>query len=368
MQAERRLTPAPGNGVVDVVELVGRDDAPDAGLPLPPRQLGTTVSRSRTSARMLAWYAVTVFFLVTLNFFLPRALPGNPIEVQLSLGTTNPIQEDTRAELARYYGLDEPLVVQYGRYLGGLVEGDLGTSIRHNVPVVDLLSQRLAWTTLLVGSAMVLATTVGLLAGVHSAWHRGRAADQGLLTVLLTASSIPPFFLGSVAAYVFAVKLGWFPLGGARTPFAGSSGPLAAALDIAHHLVLPAAVLALVFLLTLYLVMRSSMVSELGSDHLLVGRAKGLRERRLKYGYVARNALLPVVTEVALLLGVAIPVGIFVEDVFAYPGVGELLVESAFNRDYPAMQGTFLLLSLMVVTLNLLADLLIARLDPRVRA
>ncbi|MDQ3304987.1 MAG: ABC transporter permease [Actinomycetota bacterium] len=351
-----------------MVEVVERQEPPDETLHVPAAQLSAAPSRRGSSARMVAWYAVTVFFLITVNFFLPRVVPGDPIEAQLALGTSNPVDEDTRAELAQYYGLDDPLVEQFGHYLVGLAQGDLGQSIRHNAPVVDLLAQRLPWTVLLVGSSMALAATVGLAAGVHSAWHRGRAADQGLLIGFLAASSIPPFFLGSVALFVLSVKLGWFPLAGARTAFVDHSGPFAALGDILHHLVLPAAVLALVFLLTLYLVMRSSMVGELGSDYLLVGRAKGLRERRLKYGYAARNAMLPVVTEVALLLGVAIPIGIFVEQVFAYPGLGQLLVDSAFNRDYPLMQGSFLLLSLLVVTLNLLADLLNFRLDPRTRA
>lgn len=352
--------------MVEVAEPVLRQEA-DEALPLPQTQLAGPASRERSASRMLAWYLVTAFFLVTLNFFLPRVVPGDPIEAQLALGTSNPVQADTRERLARYYGLDEPLLVQYGSYLRGLAGGDLGYSIRQNVPVTGLLAQRLPWTILLVSSGMGLAATVGLAAGVHSAWHRGKAADQGLLAGFLAASSIPPFFLGSVAVFVFAVKLGWFPLSGARTAFgpARSSGPLAAVGDVAHHLVLPATVLALAFLLTLYLVMRASMVSELGSDYLLAGRAKGLRDRRLKYRYAARNAMLPVVTEVALLLGVAIPIAIFVEQIFAYPGLGRLLIDSAFNRDYPTMQGCFLLLSLLVITLNLLADLINARLDPR---
>ncbi len=353
--------------MVEVIEAVPGQDAPDEAFPLPQTQLTASVSRERSARKLVAWYLVTAFFLVTLNFFLPRVVPGDPIDVQLSLGTNNPIQSDTRERLARYYGLDEPLVVQYGHYLKGLAGGDLGYSIRQNVPVVDLLRERLPWTLLLVTSAISLAATVGLVAGVHSAWHRGKAVDHGLLSGFLAASSIPPFFLGSVAVFAFAVKLGWFPLSGARTAFGDRSGAMAAVGDVAYHLVLPATVLALAFLLTLYLVMRASMVSELGSDYLQVGRAKGLRDRRLKYRYAARNAMLPVVTEVALLLGVAVPVAIFVEQIFAYPGLGRLLVDSALNRDYPAMQGCFLVLSLVVITLNLLADLVNARLDPRTR-
>lgn len=335
---------------------------------LPVRDLGSRTRPGRRSwPAVVVSSAMTVLLLVTLNFLLPRAMPGDPVEALLSLGTSNPVEGDTRQRLEEYYGLDRSLPAQYRSYLGDLARGDLGLSIRHNVPVTELLLARLPWTVLLVGSAMAVAALVGLVAGIHSGWRRGSLADQGLLAGFMAVSSIPPFFLGSVAVFFFAVKLDWFPLAGARTTFAASSGPLAQVLDVAYHLVLPASVLALTFLLTLYLVMRSTMVGELGSDYLLLGRAKGLLERRLKYRYAARNALLPVVTELALLLGVAVPIAIFVEEVFAYPGLGRLLAESAFARDYPTMQGCFLLLSLLVVVLNLVADLVNARLDPRVR-
>lgn len=331
------------------------------------RDLGNRTRRERRSwPAVVASYATAVLLLVTLNFLLPRAMPGDPVEAMLALGTSNPVESDTRQRLEAYYGLDRSLGSQYRSYLSDLVRGDLGLSIRHNLPVTDLLAARMPWTVLLVGSAMAVATLVGLVAGIHSGWRRGSAVDQGLLAGFLAASSIPPFFLGSVAVFFFSVKLGWFPLAGARTTFT-TAGPLEQAIDIAHHLVLPASVLSLTFLLTLYLVMRSTMVGELGSDYLLLGRAKGLLERRLKYRYAARNALLPVVTELALLLGVAVPIAIFVEQVFAYPGLGRLLAESAFARDYPTMQGCFLLLSFLVVVLNLVADLLNARLDPRTR-
>jgi peptide/nickel transport system permease protein len=348
---------------------LGALDTPEIPEELPPvRELGNRTRPQRRSwPRAVTSYAVTVLLLVTLNFLLPRAMPGDPVEAMLSLGTSNPVELDTRQRLEEYYGLDRPLSAQYRSYLGNLARGDLGLSIRHNAPVTGLLLARLPWTVLLVSSAMAVAALVGLVAGIHSGWRRASLADRGLLAGFMAASSIPPFFLGSVAVFVFAVKLGWFPLAGARTSFASTSGVLAQVVDVAHHLVLPASVLALTFLLTLYLVMRSTMVSELGSDYLLLGRAKGLRERRLKYHYAARNALLPVVSELALLLGVAVPVAIFVEEVFAYPGLGRLLAESAFARDYPTMQGCFLLLSLLVVALNLLADLLNTRLDPRTR-
>lgn len=310
-------------------------------------------------------YGTTVFLLVTVNFLLPRAMPGDPVEALLSRSSTTYVDdEDTRAELLEYYGLDRPLLAQYGCYLGGLARGDLGTSIRTNAPVRDALADRLPWSLLLAGSATAVATGVGLVAGVHAGWRRGRAVDRGLLGLFLGMREFPSFLLGSLALFVFAVKLDWFPLAGARTPFAelGLAGQVG---DVAHHLVLPAGVLAVGLAAGHYLVMRAGIVSELGADYLLLGRAKGLAERRLKYRYAARNALLPVVSLTAIQLGFAVTGAILVERVFAYPGIGRLLFESIGARDYPAIQGCFLVTAVLVVSVNVLAEVLYRRLDPR---
>ncbi len=309
---------------------------------------------------------VVVFFLITLNFFLPRALPGAPISaLDDPRSETYVGDESSRIAVENYYGLDRQLGDQYTTYLEDLVQGDLGTSIRFNAPVTEVLGDRLPWTLLLVGTALALATGVGMVAGVHSGWRRGRRADKGLLALFLAIDNFPVFFLASIAVFVFAVKLGVFPLSGARTPFSESSGVLAEIADVAYHLALPATVLALQFAAFQYLVMRASMVGELESDYLVLGRAKGLGDRALKYRYAARNALLPSLTVAGLQVGVAVTAAIFVETAFAYPGVGRLMFESVADRDYPVMQGCFLLLSVAVVTANFVVELAYRRLDPR---
>ena len=319
--------------------------------------------------RLLASYVITVFFLITVNFLLPRAMPGDPISTLQGFAASTEARAEAGPELTRYYGLDRPIAEQYVGYLADLARGGLGMSIRHNTPVVDEIAQRLPWTLLLVASAMALATTVGLLAGVHSGWRRGRPVDRALMTLFMAIRNFPVFFLGSLALFVFAVKLRWFPLSGATTPFAESSlTPLGRAADIAHHLVLPASVLAVQFAAAQYLMMRAGMVGQLGSDYLLLGRAKGLAQRRLKYRYAARNAMIPIVTLVGTEVGFAVSVAILVETVFAYPGIGRLVFEAVAFRDYPVLQGCFLVLSLVVVSVNLLTDALYARLDPRTRA
>lgn len=185
---------------------------------------------------------------------------------------------------------------------------------------------------------------------MSAGWRRGRPLDRGLLTAFIAVRNFPSFFLGTILLFVFAVKLGWFPLSGSSTPFA-SEGPLRSVVDALHHLVLPAGVLAAEFATGQFLLMRGEMVAELGSDYLLAGRVKGLPDRVLKYRYAARNALLPVVSLAAVQVA-AVTAAILVETVFAYEGIGRLLFESISFRDYPTLQGCFLLLTLIVVSAN----------------
>jgi len=312
-------------------------------------------------------YVVTVFVLVTLNFMLPRAMPGNPVEAQLSVGSPTFVYDDkARAELSAYYGLDRPVVNQYGRYLSDLAHGDLGVSISTHTPVSKLIRAKLPWTLLLAFTSVAIATLLGFLAGVHAGWRRQRRSDTSLVTAFVVSQNIPSYILASMALLVFAVQLHWFPLGGERTPFA-SYGTLESLADIGRHLLLPALVVASEIAAFQFLLTRGSVVSQLGADYLVLGRVKGLKERRIKYRHAARNAMLPVVGNTAVQLGLSITVMVFVERVFAYPGIGGLLYQSIGARDYPVIQGGFLVVTLLVLTLNLGADILYRRLDPRTR-
>ena len=332
--------------------------------PRPPDE-GRRRRRRRWAGAALS-YAVTVFALITLNFLLPRAMPGDPIDALLAQGSSGFVfGEEARAELEEYYGLDRSLAAQYGHYLSGLARGDLGRSIVTNTPVWDEIARRLPWTLLLVGGAIFVSTLVGLVAGIHSGWRRDRPMDRVLMTVLLGFREFPTFLLGSLLLFLFAVKLDWLPLFGAETPFSDSFGPVERVIDVGRHLLLPLLVLSVGLTVGNYLIMRAGMVNEIGSDYLLLGRAKGLRERRLKYRYAARNALLPVVSLTALQIGFALTGDVLIERVFSYPGLGSLLFEAIAVRDYPTIQGAFLLISVGVVTINAVADALYQRLDPR---
>ncbi|MBA3287293.1 MAG: ABC transporter permease [Acidimicrobiia bacterium] len=314
-------------------------------------------------------YVGTILCLIVINFLVPRLMPGDPIDALVAQSSeTFMFGDDSRASLEAYYGIDRPLPQQFGHYLVQLGRGDLGRSIATNAPVRDELARRLPWTLLLIGTSLVLATAVGLLAGVHSGWRRGRTMDRILLVALLAVREFPPFLLGSLLLVVFAVKLDWLPLFGGETPFSSSYSFFERIVDVGQHLLLPALVLTVGLAAGTFLLMRAGMVSELGADHLLLGRAKGLRERTLKYRYAARNALLPVVSLTALQLGFVVTGDVLIERVFAYPGLGGLIFDSIRARDYPTIQGAFLLVAISVVSFNALADVLYRRLDPRTAA
>jgi peptide/nickel transport system permease protein len=329
--------------------------------PAPPRRRHW---RRRTTA--LASYLLMVFVLITLNFLLPRAMPGDPIDGLLARGSAGfSLGEQSRHSLEQYYGLNGSLASQYRHYLDRTVHGDLGRSIVTNTPVTGEIGRRLPWTILLVGTSIFVSTLLGAAAGVQSGWKRDRPADRALMTGLIVVWQFPAYLLASILLLIFAVKLGWLPLFGGQTPFSGSFSPVEKVVDVGRHLFLPLVVLTSGLLAWNYLVMRSGMVNELGSDYLLLGRAKGLRPRRLKYRYAARNALLPLVSSVAVDIGTAVAANVFVERVFSYPGLGNLLFSSIGARDYPTIQGIFLILSLSIVTVNALADVLYRKLDPR---
>ncbi len=353
----RVAEPAPSDDASVVTDAPVGAGAADLRVAVPP-------ARRKLWGSIIA-YLLTVFVLLTFNFALPRLMPGDPIDALLAFGSPDYVSDDeTRAKLAAYYDLDDSLHAQYADYLAGLVRGDLGVAIASNTPVTEELGDRVGWSFLLIVSATLISLLIGLPAGVHSGWKRGKRVDRGLLAFFLSVQNVPIFVVAFMALVVFSAQLQIFPLSGATEPFADYGG-FREVLDIAHHLALPAILMGLQFATYQYLVMRFSMVSELGADYLLGGRAKGLGERRLKYRHAGRNALLPVVTVIGLQFSVAVTGIVFVERIFSYPGVGAYMFEAVATRDYPAMQGAFLLLTLTVVTANLVVDLLYRRLDPR---
>ena len=313
-------------------------------------------------------YVVTFILLLMLNFFLPRMMPGDPIAALMGDPAADAplvITEEMRQQLLAYYGLDQPLWKQFVDYVIGIFTGDWGWSISRNAPVRSVLMRRLGWTLFLSGSATAIYVTIGILLGAFSAWERGKKVDAGLLISVFSLGSWPPFFLGMLLVILFGFRLGWFPIGGARaaTPLAGFRGLV----DVLHHWALPCFCLVISHVAGVYLLVRNSMVGVLQEPYIQTAHAKGLRSRRTLFRHALPNALLPVVTAIAMRFGFLLVGAVAVEVVFAYPGMGTLLYEAGVARDYPLLQGAFLLLTFFVLFFNFVADLLYRRLDPRVR-
>jgi peptide/nickel transport system permease protein len=313
-------------------------------------------------------YPVVFLVIVTINFFLPRLMPGDPF---LFLSTTDGVadtiySENQIAEYTAYYGLDKPLSVQYIRYLGGLARGYLGYSIYYNRDVTQIILSRIPWTLLIVLVSLSLSSLIGVVVGSLSAWLRRRAADPVIYLGIVVLSEVPAFLLGVLFLFIFAARLRWFPLSGAVTPFSGFQIGAGYIADVLRHAVLPIATLALARLGEFYLLARSSMVSVLTKSYVTTARAKGLRRRRVVFVHALRNALPPIVARIFMSLGMLFGGAVLVESVFDYPGIGRLLREAVEVRDYVLIQGVFFVITIAVLLMNFLADLVYRGLDPRV--
>lgn len=309
--------------------------------------------------------------LILVNFLLPRALPGDPLAALARGGGEDvpiALTPEARAQLAAYYGLDLPLGEQFARYLAGLARGDLGFSIHFHQPVGALIANRLPWSLLLGGAALVLAALAGALLGVRAAWRHGRREERALTGTLVFLGALPEFVVGLALLVLLAVWWPLLPARGALSPFAaceGLAGLVRCGLDVAAHLALPLATLALAHLPGFFLVMRATTLAELPQGYVVAARAKGLTERQVALRHAARNALLPFVALFGARLGFVIGGVVIVESVFAYPGIGQLAFEAVLARDYPVLQALFLLAGAAVLLANAAADAALVRMDPR---
>jgi len=308
------------------------------------------------SGKKATRYAIALFLIISLNFFIPRSMPGDPL--------TNLLGEDIRLtassveELRERMGLDRPLSQQYLDYWHDILRFDLGYSFHLHSNVSDLIYDRMKWTLLLSLPATILGAMLGTLLGARAGWRSGalRRTQTGFIMAIYCA---PPYFLSLIALYLLSYKLGLFPLKGFY-----STG---SALDIAHHLFLPSAMMALFSLSRNYMIMKGSVLQEKGSLYATFARAKGLYDEQILFRHVFKNALLPIITLLALDFGFILSGALFIEIVFSMNGMGSLIYDALLSRDYPVLQGSFLIITIMVVSANLLADLLYSYLDPRVR-
>jgi peptide/nickel transport system permease protein len=286
--------------------------------------------------------------VATLVFALIHLVPGDPAQAMLG----DSAAPSDVAELRTKLGLDRPLLAQYERYMAGLVRGDLGTSFRYGTPVRREIAQRMGPTTELALTAMVVAVVIAIPLGVIAALFRGTAIDQAATTASLLGMAMPNFWLGPALALVFAAGLGWLPVSG--------SGTWA-------HLVLPSVTLGAALAAITARMTRASLGDELRELYVLAARARGLSRTRAVVAHAFRNSLIPVVTILGLQLGAVLTGTIITETIFAWPGVGRLLIQAINFRDYPLVQGCILLISVTYVTMNLVVDVVYAWLDPRIR-
>jgi peptide/nickel transport system permease protein len=311
---------------------------------------------------------ITLAAILVFNFFLFRVWsPGDPISF-LTRGQGANISLEERAALIHEYGLDKSTWGQFTEYLKDTVTGKLGvSSFYQGESVTSVFWRFLPATLLLVGISTTISMVVGIWLGIRSGWRRGGSFDRSSMFVSLILYSMPEFWLGMLLLLLFSTALGWFPVGGRVSTSVSSMSTLEYIVDVAEHLFLPVLTLALGYLGEFYLLMRSSLLDVLGEDYITTARAKGLLERNVLNRHAVRNALLPTVTLIALSFGYVIGGAITVEVVFSYQGLGLLTYTAILAKDYWLLQGLFLVFSIVVIGFNLMADLVYAYLDPRVR-
>ncbi|MFD4958690.1 ABC transporter permease [Microbacterium sp. NPDC058389] len=324
-------------------------------------------------ARRIAFYVVTLWATISLNFLLPRLLPGDPADIMIAKmqragGEISETQ--IRNIKALLGGTDQSMWEQYVNYWSRLLQGDLGISItKYPTPVVDLIAAALPWTVILVGLATLISFILGVGVGAWVGWRRGTWVDH-LVPFTTVLQSIPYFWLALVLIAVFSVALGWFPIIGGYDVFEFPDGPewsWAFISNAIYHGFLPALTIVLSSVGGWLLGMRNMMVSTVSEDYIVTAEAKGLKPMRILRTYATRNAAIPSIAGFSISLGFVVAGSIVMEQVFTYPGVGKLMIQSVQNSDYALMQGVFLVITIAVLAANFIMDLVYGFIDPRAR-
>jgi len=313
--------------------------------------------------RKIVFAVVTILIIMTLNFAIFRLMPGDPVAM---LADQIRLRPEQVARLYELFNLDKPLWDQYVAYMTQTLQGFLGYSYYTQRPVTDDIMQRLPNTLLLVGVSTLIAIVLGMVVGIVAAAKRGSAIDIGAISFGFLGNSVPTFWLGLLLLLVFGVQLQWFPLRG-TTSVPSPTEPIALVLDIMWHTALPTLVLVIIQFGSFALVMRAAMMDVLTEDYITLARAKGVDERTVLYKHALRNAMLPMVTVIALAFGFTLSGALLTETVFSWYGLGRYIWDAIVRQDFPALQGIFFIISVMVVAANLLADVVYGFLDPRVK-
>ena len=322
--------------------------------------------------RKLGFYTIALWAALTVNFVIPRLMPGDPVDLLIAkLGQHGPVSPETRRSIEALLGTggDKPILSQYADYLGNLATGDLGVSVTYfPATVSSIIGQTLPWTIGLIGLATVISFAVGIGLGTLAGWKRGSRFDH-LIPVTTMFQSVPYFWLALVLLFLLGSVVSVFPLNGGYDVYTVSPGfTLGFITSVLYYGTLPALTIILSSIGGWMLGMRNMMVSTMSEDYMLTAEAKGLRTGRMMRTYAARNAILPSVSGFAISLGFVVAGSIVTEAVFSYPGIGSALLQAVGSNDYALMQGIFLVITLSVLGANLLMDLLYSVIDPRTRA
>jgi peptide/nickel transport system permease protein len=318
--------------------------------------------------RRLGFYLVAAWASITLNFFIPRLMPGDPVQVLFAQlqGKMDPRSMDAVYEAFGF--VQGPLYLQYFTYLRNLLQGNMGISVAYfPVPVLEVLGTGFIWTLYLVGVATLISFGLGTLLGIVTAWKRGGWLDSILPPLMMLFNAFPYFWLSMLVLYTFAIGLEWFPRGHAYNDNISPGWNLTFVGSVLYHTILPASTMVITALGGWLLGMRNNMIGTLSEDYITLAQAKGLSDRRVMFTYAARNALLPSITGLAMSIGFVISGALLTEIVFGYPGLGYILLLAVNRRDYPLIQSQLLMVTFAVLLANLIADIVYTRLDPRVR-
>lgn len=304
---------------------------------------------------------VTLFITITLTFLVLRLMPADPAMILLG----DMFTDEQREEVLEDFGLDKPKIQQYFIYLGNLAKGDMGMSFVQRRPVTDIIMEKLPWTLLLMILTQMFTMLVGIPLGIYAGYRQGTLFDQIVNVVSVFGISIFIPWLGFTMLYFFGYKLPIFPVGGAYT--IGIEGGFAYFLDVGWHMILPMFTLMILYLANYVLYTRGSLIDVIEEDYIRTARSKGMNERKVIWKHAAKNAMIPTITMAGMMLGRMVGGAVLTETIYAYPGVGRMIFTAVNQQDYPLLQGAFIVLAISVIVMNIITDIAIAYLDPRIK-
>lgn len=316
-------------------------------------------------AKKIGQLLLTLYIIATVNFLLFRILPGGPLRL---LARAGGLSKDAMARLEDLFGLNEPLWMQYFIYLKNILTGEFGISITYRRDVIEIISERLFNTLILLAVATVVVLIIGIGFGIVAAMKRGTKLDKTLVVTSMVGWSLPTFWTGLMLIMVFGVYLNVLPIAGVLTPGVVYEDTWALVVDYARHLVLPTIGLVIVDIAQFFLITRNSLVDVLTEDYILTAKGKGLSSNMILWKHALPNAMLPIITTMALYVSLVIGGAIQVETVFSYPGMGQLMYDAVLKRDYPILEASFFLLAAVTVIANFISDILYMIVDPRVKS